>query len=253
MRRLLFASAALFGLSPIAAFAQGTPIVDASHIGQIVEVVRNGQQQLGQLQQMYSMAQQTRSLIGSAGGLAQPFSISGPWQNLFSGGGLSLRSLAGFAPNMSSICGGANINVQYVGNFNPCQMAGGSANFSSFTDTRSWINKAMYLAQPADSNTYENLRRARSNLATSSAEDGLANAIVARQSISRSLERATALEGIVGQATDLRSDIQANSAIASAIYQQDRQRTSILSSLVQLQASQRIAADPNLLRTSTAP
>jgi hypothetical protein len=233
----------------------GVAVIDSGQLAQSVAMLQAAGQHLQQLQQLVHLAQQFRSVVGQSGAAAGPFQ-SGGFTSVFGGGGFGLRSLAPFGrfdPCQMGLCIGNHSSIVFttvpesrenLGHRNPI----GSYNGIVFTTVpyetaRSWSNETFF--RPT-SGSFDDGRRqlaVRRTAGVVAAHDGLAVAIAARQQIARSAERQAALEQAVASARDLRGDVQGAAAVASALYQQERERTALLAALLQLSASRQIASD----------
>jgi len=231
MRKILF-STVLFAIAEFSSPVRAqVPVIDSGQLAQSVAMLQTAGKHLQYLQQLVQLAQQFYSVVGQAGAIVGPFQ-SGGFGSVFGGGGFGLQGLASF------------------GRFDPCQMgmcvgrSGGTAFTSvSYETARSWSNDAFF--RPTSGSFEEGRQQLAIRQAASvgAAYDGLAVAITARQQIARSAERQTALEQAVASARDLRGDVQGATAVASALYQQERERTALLAALLQLSASRQIASD----------
>jgi hypothetical protein len=112
-----------------------------------------------------------------------------------------------------------------------------------YETARGWSNDTFFRPTSGSFDDGRQQLAVRQAAGVGAAHDGLAVAITARQQIARSAERQAALEQAVASARDLRGDVQGAAAVASALYQQERERTAMLAALLQLSAARQIASD----------
>jgi hypothetical protein len=229
MRKALLSVALLAaaGVSP-AARAQ-VPVIDAGQLAQSVAMLQTAGQHLQQLQQLVQLAQQFRGVVGQAGAIAGPFQ-SGGFGSVFGSGGFGLQGLSSF------------------GRFDPCQTGlciggRGAPTSMAYGTARGWSTDTFFRPTSGSFDDGRQQLAVRQAAGVGAAHDGLAVAISARQQIARSAERQAALEQAVAGARDLRGDVQGATAVASALYQQERERTAMLAALLQLSAARQIASD----------
>jgi hypothetical protein len=228
MRKALLSVALLIAAGGAPARAQ-VPVIDAGQIAQSATMVQTAGEHLQQLQQLVQLAQQFRGIVGQAGAIAGPFQ-SGGFGSVFGGGGFGLQSLSSF------------------GRFDPCQMGmciGGRGALTSmaYGTARGWANDTFFRPTSGSFDDGRQQLAVRQAAGVGAAHDGLAAALSARQQIARSAERQAALEQAIAGAGDLRGDVQGATAVASALYQQERERTAMLAALLQLSAARQIASD----------
>lgn len=229
MRKALLTAALVATAFLVTPARAQVPVIDAGQLGQSVMLLQTSMQQLQQLQQLVQLAQQFQGIVGQAGQIAGPFQ-SGGFGSAFGGGGFGLQGMSSF------------------GRFDPCQMGmcvggRGAPTSMAFGTARTWATDSFFRQT---SGSYDDGRQqlaVRQAAGVGAAHDGLAMAITARQQIARSAERQAALEQAVAGAGDLRGDVQGATAVASALYQQERERTAMLAALLQLSAARQIAAD----------
>lgn len=233
MRKLLLAATVLASVAAAPAAHAQVPVIDAGQLAQSVMLVQTAGQQLQQLQQLVQLAQQFRGIVGQVGQIVGPFQ-SGGFASSFGGGGFGLQGLSSF------------------GRFDPCQTMGicggaqGALTSMAYGAARSWATNTFFAPTSGSFDAGRQQLAVRQAAGVGAAHDGLAMAITVRQQIARSAERQAALEQAVAGAGDLRGDIQGATAVATALYQQERERTAMLAALLQLSAARQIAADVRL-------
>jgi len=257
----------------------GVAVIDSGQLAQSVAMLQAAGQHLQQLQQLVQLAQQFRSVVGPSGAAAGPFQ-SGGFTSVFGGGGFGLQSLASFGrfdPCQTGLCIGNRSSIVFttvpesrdaLGQRDPIgshssivfttvpesRDALGQRNpigpHSSIVFTtvpyetaRRWSNDTFFRPTSGSFDDGRQQLAVRRTAGVGAAHDGLAVAIAVRQQIARSAERQAALEQAVASARDLRGDVQGAAAVASALYQQERERTALLAALLQLSAARQIASD----------
>jgi len=230
MRNLLLATTLLASVGVVSSARAQVPVVDAGQVAQSAMLVQTAGQHLQQLQQLVQLAQQFRGIVGQIGQISGPFQ-SGGFASTFSGGGFGLQGLSSFgrfdACQTIAMCG--------EGQQIPISMTYGAS--------RGWATNVFFAPTSGSFDAGRQQLAVRQAAGIGAAHDGLAMAITARQQIARSAERQAALEQAVAGAGDLRGDIQGATAVATALYQQERERTAMLAALLQLSAARLIASD----------
>ena len=229
MRKALLTTVLAATVSLASPVRAQVPVIDAGQLAQSTMMLQISMQHLQQLQQLVQLAQQFQSIVGQIGQIAGPFQ-SGGFSSVFGGGGFGLQGMSSF------------------GRFDPCQIGmcvggRGAPTSMAFDIARNWATDSFFRQT---SGSYDDGRQqlaVRHAASVGAAHDGLAMAITARQQIARSAERQAALEQAVASSGDLRGDVQGAIAVASALYQQERERTAMLAALLQLSAARQIAAD----------
>jgi hypothetical protein len=121
----------------------------------------------------------------------------------------------------------------------------GQADFTTFSSTRAWVQSALTVPTNPSLTTTATVRTARSLIAAQAVADGYALALYARQQAPQLAARTQNLAQQVAQATDLRSDVQANTAVALAMHDDMVLIQQLMASLLKLEGASRLAnTDP---------
>ncbi len=235
-RKLLLAAA--FGGALCAGPAGATiPVVDTRLISEASRIASNTSAQVNALQKLNATAEQILESIGESGS-TDVFEGDG-WSD-FRDGGKMLEVLSQYAP---SPCLGTEENCS------------GSRRFETIADGKAAIKDKLYAASgggggnAAGGNTYQRdsgLVRAREQAMRDSTLNGYAVALASRDYLSGAKERATSLENIVSGSNHLRGDVQGNSAVMLAVFQQLGQIQGLLTAVVEQQAVTTIRQDQSM-------
>jgi len=198
--------------APLAAFAQGVPVIDSSAIAAAQQNLAALQQQLQQLKSLMQTAQNLANAIGQAGNpkviLQQTLTQSG---------------LTQFAAQFTASLGN-----------------GLAPDLSNFVNTQQWVTQTL-TNKPTDSaSAIYSGRQARRKIAGEAAADGYALALTARQQIAAMASRAQSLAGQVGSANSLRDDIAANTAVMLAIHDELAEIQALLAATLAVQSSDQL-------------
>jgi hypothetical protein len=225
---------------------QGVPVIDASAIATAKQSLTALQQQLQQLQALVQTAQSLTQAVGSAG----PSSVL-----LHSS--LPASGIGAFSSAVATTLGGGGSSTLSPVLAQLGRLAGGTlppADFSSFAAAQRWVGAALTTAPGASASAKTLGRQARETVAGEAAADGLALALTARQQIAGMAGRAQGLSTQIAQATTLRQDMEANTAVMLALHDELAQIQALMAALLAIQASDQLAAaDDRSAVTVAAP
>ncbi len=240
MRKLslsLTAAFALLAYQPAQAFP---PVFDPVAIQNTAQVIQVAQSQLQELNQIRGMAQQTISSIGSLGNLPGQFLGDlvrdiNPMQNF-----------TGFGSDgcMLGLCGD---DISNPGSAS----AGGLPANANFEQSREWVTQRFYAPQELNAEGRARLYAERARAARSSAQSGFAVASVARQRMTTAGQDADRVTATATSGTDLRSDIQRNTAVLMASYQERQQHLILYAALLEMEGTTQLASS-NAVTSPTA-
>lgn len=217
--------------------ADGIPVIDASAIAAAQQNLDALKQQVQQLQNLLSTAQNLAKSIGQDGALKvvlpQAFSQSG---------------LDQFSNTVTSSLSGTLPGSQLQSIFSQIgQLKGlsasvtGTPDFSNFSSTQQWVKNVLTTPATASATTQGLGRQARALVAGEAAASGYALALSARQQVSAMATQTQALATQVSSATTLRDDVAANTAVMLAIHDEMAEIQALLASLLAVQSSGQMA------------
>lgn len=242
MKKLLLAVALTSALaSPAAA---GVPVVDPANIAQTIKVVQ------GQIQQLRAIQQQ----VEQATGLANTIGSMGPGQalNILQGAALNYAGeTSQLSPYMDTLPG--------ILDALPNSNAGGILGISTSDVQNAKINiesgrrfaiDAFYKGGNASMDQVAARAGVRRAAQRDSATAGYALAVFTKNNLGNLETRMNGLSDSVANSADLRSDVQANSAIALANLEQVTVTNQLLSQLLEVTAANTIANDEDMSSAS---
>lgn len=227
MRKLYLSGAvALVALVASAApcFAQ-VPVMDSAVISASNKIASNTQEQLKILKDIKGTTEEILESLGNQGQGQYDLNKNKDWKEFSSGGDL-LKALEQFAPNLCALSG--------------CQGAK-KVEFKDLAEARAYIMKSLYgtdVSSRADQSDYEQLRK---NAEREANVSGYALALVARQYLAESGDRAKKLDGIVNSADDVRADLRANSAVTLVQHQELTGMLALMTSMLERDATEFLA------------
>lgn len=227
-RILLIAAAAAVAVPGVAG---AVPVTDSGVIAQTSKIAGFASDQLATLDNIRSEVREMQDAIGAAGirdGLA-----SAPQFKDYSNGGEIGQALRDFAPNTKAVTGSD----------------GAPGAFESLGGARDYVSQTFFSSGGVSTRERNDYAELRLRALRDAVFNGYALALVTRQQLSKSADRATALQDMVSGATDLRGDLQANSAILLAQHQQMSQMVALLAATLELEATQAIGADGTISAT----
>lgn len=231
-------AAAALALLPINSASAGIPVIDPTAIAKITNEVSVATRSLSQVTQITNQVTGMSRSIGS-GNISGMTSILGRVGLNFNDGGLlrNVTQLTGQVSNMSSM---ASSLPKVVGETNFSL-----PKISSFSDATSAAGELFYYngSQPMTLEIVNSLRERREAVVRNAAitSYGVANSL--KGEIQTTSDTASKLSDQAKSATDLRGDVQANTATLLAIYAEVTKQTALQAQMLDMQASQVLAVD----------
>lgn len=191
-------------------------------------------QQLDELKKITSLNTDIFNSVGKFGTIEDLRTLS-QWQD-FKDGGSMAEALASFGPNTCAVVA--------------CSTGGQQADLTQLSDARSWVDKSFFINKAPSLADQSNLTKVRGKAMVESSISGYSMALMARENLTKAKKASQDLESLVAGATDLRTDMRANSAVAIAQHQVLVQQLAMLTSLVEMQASQQLANSSDFIDAS---
>jgi hypothetical protein len=213
------ALAALALAGPRTAQAQGYPVVDNYNIAEAIAIATNTAEQVSRLSQLYDTVLGVKDAIGGRGsqqGVAGLLTLS--------------QALAGTAPRLP---------------FPPDGKAFPANAPRTVAALREFASSAFYSTNRSDAGREASFQQSRQQAAREAALNGYAVALQARDDAANMPQRVTALAKSAEGAQDLRQDILAGNTALLAMLERLNQMQAVMASLLEIEASQRLAADPS--------
>lgn len=227
-------AAALLASSPAA--AQGVPVIDPGNIAQTVKVVQNGVQQIQQLKAQVEQLSNLKNTIGDIG--------KGAIGSILKSAGLDLASkpdallgqytntIPGIIDALPSSDAGKELGIDP----GVAQKAKGSID-----DARRFAISAFYGGSNVGLNEANKRQAIREAAMRDSSTAGFATAVVTKTRLGESETTIKALNEQMGASTDLRTDIQNNTAVGMAQLQQQIIQTQLIAQLLEVQSTGNMA------------
>ena len=283
-RQNLAATTALALLAAVAtapAASASVPVFDSGSIAQASTIAANTGAQVNQLTTIVTTTQNLVSAVGSAGASAGALSAPG-WQDMQNGGDLlnklrtypanlcqvagcpknmpeseAQRLVSGEIPTLAAGVAFANRTFYSAGQVSgdapePFSDSNGDGSYTQgerFTDINGngqW-DSSTGSARGLFKNDLRSYAIARDNAVRQSAISGYALALLSRDHLASSAQRATSLETMVNDATTLREDVQANSAVLIAMQQQLAHLQALNASQLEVEAARAIRQDGSII------
>lgn len=238
--RLVVGLAAACAALPSPAFAGGVPVIDPTAIARIRETVSVATKTLGAVQQQVQQVTQMRNTIGQIG--------QGRVGDMLSQAGISFSDLNGIKGALSDV---KSIGSQ-VGNMTDqmkqLKLPGESMSFGNITSLASGREAAAQLfffngSGEMTQDTVAKLRERRNILVRDAAINGFGAATAMKGDMTRTQEIGDKLAVQAKSASDLRADVQANTATLLAIYGEISKQTALQAQMLEIQASQTLSVD----------
>jgi hypothetical protein len=238
-------------LAPGRGRAQGYPVIDAQAIAKAVENVNAVAEQVRALNEMLVQVQSMVATVGKEGVPTLAFQAV-----------LSQSGISRFGPPVRDLIQSVDAtwtNAQALGDsgrslgksfrqlLDDADKAKGQTSsspkpdFSSLAKTQAWVRKELTVSPEASLTAIDLTRKARSMLAGEAAADGYAMALAARQQMGTTGDRARTLADQVGGARDMRSDLQANTAVMLAMHDELSQVQALLAAVLEVESAGRLA------------
>lgn len=211
-------------------------VIDNQVASNTANAVNAINQQLSELKKITSLNTDIFNSVGKFGTIEDLRTLS-QWQD-FKDGGSMAEALASFGPNTCAVVA--------------CGTGGQQADLAQLSDARSWVDKSFFINKAPSLSDQSNLTKVRSKAMVESSMSGYSMALMARENLTKAKKSSQDLESLVAGATDLRTDMRANSAIAIAQHQVMVQQLAMLTSLVEMQASQQLASSSDFIDASGA-
>ena len=240
MKKALFTSAALiasaFAAAP--ASAQGIPVIDPSNIAQTVKVVQNGVQQVQQMKAQVEQLTALKNTIGATG--------PGEIVNILKRSGLDLANnpdglLSEFRSTVPGIIDG--LASSDIGKRLGVSIEDARNARTSVDAGRRFVVNTFYGGNNAGVDEVNQRQAVREAALRDSGAAGFAVAVNTKTRLSENETTIKALTEQMAASTDLRTDVQNNTAVGMAQYQQMIIQTQILAQLLEVQATGNMAMD----------
>jgi len=219
------------------ATAQGIPVIDPSSIAQTVKVVENGVQQVQQMKAQVEQLTNLKDTIGDIG--------VGEIGSILERAGLDFSTqqdtlLGQFRETVPGIIDGL-ANSELGRSLNVDGSAAQQAR-TSINAGRNFALSTFYRGSNSSADDITRRQAVREAALRDSATSGYATAVVTKVRLSESEKTITALNEQMAASTDLRTDVQNNTAVGMAQYQQMVIQTQLLAQLLEVQATGNMAA-----------
>lgn len=226
--------AAMFSAAPASA---NIPVIDPTAIARLRETVSVATKQLGALQQQVQQVQQMRNTIGQVG--------PGMLGNILQQSGLDFSGEKGLLNSITSLKSQADASLSGVKSM---KMSGESMNFGNITNLTGGREAAsqIFFYNGKESMTPDlvsQLRSRRQAVVRDSAVTSYGTAAAMKGDMIKTQQVADALSTQAKGSTDLRGDVQANTAAMLAIYGEVSKQTAIAAQMLELQSAQTLSTD----------
>lgn len=244
VRIILAAATSALALAAAPVTAQGIPVIDPGNIAQTVKVVQNGVQQVQQMKAQFEQMQKMANTIGANGPLAIAKDAL-------------LKAGMDFANSEKSPLNPYRAAMPGLLDALPTSKIGSNLGISStlaqqaktsITSGREFALSAFYKPGEASQDDITARKGVREAAMRDSVTSGYAMAVYTKNDLGQTQGQMKALsEGVTG-ASDLRGDVQSNSAIALAQLQQITVQNQLLSQLLEVQSTSAMAAQGSTVR-----
>jgi len=222
------------------ATAQGIGVIDPSNIAQTAKVVKNGVDQVQQLKAQVKQITDMKNTIGAMG--------AGQIGSILDNAGLNLKSgdndlmsqfrqtIPGILDGLPSSEIGKNLGID----------AGAARNARTSIDAgRRFALNTFFVSPNASIDEVTARQGIREAAMRDSATAGFATAVVTKTRLSESEATINALNEQMAASTDLRTDVQSNSAVGMAMLQQIVVQNQLIAQLLEVQATGNMATNVN--------
>ena len=219
------------------AHAQGIPVIDPSNIAQTIKVVENGVQQVQQMKAQVEQLTNLKDTIGDIG--------IGEIGSILERAGLNFNTeqdnlLGQFRETVPGIIDG--LPNSELGRSLGVDAGAAREARTSIDAGRRFALSTFYRGTNASADDVTRRQAVREAALRDSATSGYATAVVTKVRLSESETTIQALNEQMAASTDLRTDVQNNTAVSMAQYQQMVIQTQLLAQLLEVQATGNMAA-----------
>lgn len=229
-KAIVIASASMAALTSAPANAQGIPVVDPSSIAQTVKVVKNGIEQVQQMKAQLEQMTNIKQTIGQVGegiinGVLQDANLDMDQDNM-------LGQLKQTVPGILDGLPNSNVGREFGITSGAAQEAR-----TNIAAGRNFALNTFYNGTNASMDDVTKRRGIREAAMRDSAAAGFATAVVLKTRIGESEGTIKALNEQMAASTDLRSDVQVNSAVTMANLQQLVIQNQILAQMLEVSST----------------
>lgn len=226
--------------------AQGIPVLDQSVITQAIHNVNALTQQIQQMTMVVNHLQSLNKTIGQEG--------LSPWlTHPNSSGYVPYEELSFFMQrgmNQAKILESHQQEFVKSLSHQTNDTGSNSVDFSNFSNAQQWVVDT-FQAQNNNLTTLDQVRKKRTALATYSSSEAYSLALTIEKNAQSHVSRHQNLIQQASQASDMRSDIEANTAVIFAIQDEMTEIKELLSALLKVEASSKMSTlDPSISSTS---
>lgn len=238
MKIRVIATAALLATTFFSAPASANiPVIDPTAIARLRETVSVATKQLGALQQQVQQVQQMRNTIGQVG--------PGMLGNILQQSGLDFSGEKGILNSITSLKSQADTTL---GQVKSMKMSGESMNFGSITNLNGGREAASQIffyngKESMSPQLVSQLRTRRQAVVRDSAVTSYGTAAAMKGDMIKTQQVADGLSAQAKATTDLRGDVQVNTAAMLAIYGEVSKQTAIQAQMLELQSAQTLSVD----------
>lgn len=232
-------TAALIATTALAATpaAAQIPVIDPTAIARIREVVSTGAQQLTQIRQQVQQVTQMRNTIGQLG--------QGQLSSILSSSGINLSGPESLLRDVNTL-GSSVGNMQNVAsNFSISGENLRLPQIQTIQDGREAASQLFFYGGNSTMSMTEvqQLRERRNAVLRETAITAHGAATAIKSDLTQTQQIADRLSAQAAAATDLRTDVQANTATMLAIYTEVQKQTALQAQLLELTAAQTLSTD----------
>jgi hypothetical protein len=206
------------------------PVMDSAVIASSNKIATNTAEQLKRLNDIKKTTEDILESLGQQGQGQYDLNKNQNWKD-FSGGGAMVAALKQFAPNTGAM----------IGNKQAAQK------FATLADARKFIMTNLYTSKIQSNNDQKDFGQARKNAEREANVSAYSLALVSRQYLASSQDRAKKLDEIVNGADDVRGDLRANSAVLLAQHDQLTSTLAMLTSMLERDAASYIASEKDIV------
>lgn len=217
------------------------PVIDPTAIARIREEIAVATQTLNTVRQQVQQVQSLQNSIGQIGAsvLGDQLAKAGINFNDLNGAASILRDVTALAADtkmMSNVLQNYKIDGEAIALQAVSDLASGRTNARKIF----FYNGSNDMSQ----NTINGLRKRRSAAVRESAINGYALATSMKGNLTETQKTADAIADQAKKATDLRSDVQANTAALLAIYAETTKQTALMAQSLEVETANSLSSDP---------